>query len=109
MPQHTYPPVTPLQVSSSCRRSRRPNWRLCPRCFQWRSPGQFPSTALACLACPQELPRTTDDLVSEVEWLVGTDHRERIAARLSLTTGALERRLYRAGRGDLVARLRVSA
>jgi len=46
-----------------------------------------------------------DSLLEDLEWIIGTDHPERVALRLGLTLDGLQRNLYRWGRTDLVARL----
>ena len=59
-------------------------------------------------------PSMVDDshraaVVADVEWILTTETADlpTVAARLGTTPGALERLLYRAGRGDLVRRMRV--
>lgn len=48
-----------------------------------------------------------DELVEDVTWMLdgGETSVDAIARRVHTTPGSLERRLYRAGREDLVARL----
>lgn len=53
--------------------------------------------------------RSRQDVVEDVEWLLGTGetHPEAVANRLGYrTTGSLYRALHRADRGDLVDQLR---
>lgn len=42
-----------------------------------------------------------EETIEDVEWLVGTDSPENIAARVGKTLDALEKFLRRAGRDDL--------
>lgn len=52
-------------------------------------------------------PAGSADLVADLEWILTAPHTlEQAAARVGRTPVALERALYRAGRHDLVARMR---
>lgn len=53
---------------------------------------------------PPRGPLTRDELVAEVEHLLGTDHPGKIAARLGYQPLSLARRLTRCGRRDLARR-----
>ena len=104
---------------------------MCPRCNQWRTPSQIDVALGVCGACADRVaapdlnePRLRDaDMhsapthqqrsaapravaVDEVAWLAGWDTEESIARRVGCPSAeALRRRLYRAGRPDLVAAL----
>jgi len=112
--------------------SRHPHASLCPRCNQWRTPSQMVDPLGVCGACAPRIqpvaaaaPHVSSEYIArrnaaralflaEVEWLAGWDTEGSIARRLGCASSqALRRRLYRAGRADLVAALtapqRVSA
>lgn len=75
--------------------------RICPTCSGLRTPGRAPCDVCHTLRRGAELA----PLVEDVEWLLGTDTPERIAARLGYSIDSLVRRLQRNGRGDLADRL----
>lgn len=121
------PPVPMLQVparvvtgrSERCDAVTRRRGRLqrCPRCNQWRTRSQLDAVLGLCEPCVERVlaaapfpgPARThlqDTSVEDVEWLAGWDTEEAIAHRLGCASPAtLHRRLYRAGRPDLVAAL----
>jgi hypothetical protein len=91
-------------------------------------PHQRPSTipdTPRCYTCGKVPPKTLDqtwqqweamrycdtacrkfeinELIAEVEFIIGTDHPENIAQRLGYKPASLSRRLSRAGRADLAA------
>ena len=64
-------------------------------------------TGLAGAAARSEAERARrEQVIEDFEWIVGTEHPERIAARLGFPcVEHLQRNLYRWGRADLVHRL----
>ena len=122
LPTVVAPPAGGNRYASSARRVR---WRLCPRCGQWRSPGQFPSDQPVCGGCDAVLaaraaraagvverryPLRGAELGAEMEWLLDSSllPAEIIHATRSTSVAALERTLYRGGRADLASRLRAA-
>lgn len=118
-------------AASPAKARRHKHSTLCPRCWQWRTATQFDRVLGLCEPCAervveradaarprrsplhsQSIPKTErDNLVQrtadEVAWLAGWSTEHEIAQRLGCPTPeALRRRLYRAGRPDLVAALR---
>ena len=97
--------------------AKHPHSRLCPRCNQWRTHGQYPHQAVACGACwtpptaPRPAPtgrrRNADDVLEDLAWLLdaGTAPAE-LPRRLGWdSTTALDRWLRRHGRPDLAGRI----
>ena len=82
---------------ADCDRPHAPKKSLCHSHYDQRRRGN-PLTVI--------VPRKTSaEIIEDVEWIVGTDTAERIAARVDSNLVALERMLYRAGRGELWLRL----
>lgn len=81
-----------------CSPSPRIRRGLCDKHYsRWQRHGDT-STVLRGLA--------TRHTVEDLEWILGTDHPERIARRLGRTPATLTRMLERAGRHDLAAPFR---
>lgn len=101
-------PAPRRRRKGSWREQRRAHGRPCPRCGQWRTLGQYPTTARVCGACADRIEPTPHEvLASEISWLASWETAENIAHRLGYSSLAtLERQLYRLGRRDLVVALK---
>lgn len=113
--------ATPPPVVSERTAARHPGERLCARCLHWGTPDRYVGEQLVCTVCrpvsrlserPKPLRQRGRQIpnavvVEEVSWLAGWDTPAAIAKRLGFpSVPALERKLYRADRGDLIPRVR---
>lgn len=84
----------------------------CPR---WENPGAWAArrycgqrcSAAAARVRRAEGRRDPNDIIEDVEWIIGTDQPINVAARVGLTLDGLRDVLNRQGRTDLADRLRL--